>query len=273
MSELWSAIHARFDSQGLPAVAAIAHKLWHYWILPDRDIATQVQEIKNMAIKLKSLRYPLSKEFQTIAILTALPSKWNTIHDIILNKTGKFSLQATIDALLEHETVLKHDQENALISSQSSKLKLFFSNPDSKGTEGPTCSNCKRPGHTVDHCWAKGGGAEGKGPKWKQSKGNSKGKGKKTGSAKVANDNRSLSPPPAVYITHAEALMSKDTSDPRETYFYLDLAASNHICHTQDYFSSYRKLGSPRRIKTANGYSNAIGIGDITVCTYLNGKS
>ena len=79
-------------------------------------MATQVQEIKNMAIKLKSLGYPLSEEFQTIAILTALPSKWNTIHDII---PGKFSLQATIDALLEHEMVLKHDQENALVSSQS----------------------------------------------------------------------------------------------------------------------------------------------------------
>jgi len=72
-----------------------------------------------MAIKLKSLRYPLSEEFQTIAVLTALLSEWNTICDIILNKTRKFSLQATIDALLEHETVLKHDQENALVSSQS----------------------------------------------------------------------------------------------------------------------------------------------------------
>src|SRR5260370_21058175 len=195
-------------------------------------MATRVQEIKNMAIKLKSLGYPVSKECQSSDGLRALPSKWNTICDIILNKTGKFSLQATIDALLEHEMVLKHDQENALISSQSSKSKLFFLNPNSKGTEGPTCSNCKRPGHTVDHCCAKGGGAEGKGPKWKQSKGNSKGKGKKTGLAKVANDNQSPTPPPVVYITHAEALMSKDTSDPRETYFYLDSAASNHICHT-----------------------------------------
>jgi len=152
-------------------------------------MATQVQEIKNMAIKLKSLRYPLSEEFQTIAVLTALLSKWNNIHDIILNKTGKFSLQATIDALLEHEMVLKHDQENALVSSQSSKSKLFFLNPDSKGTEGPMCSNCKRPGHTMDHCWAKGGGAEGKGPKMRPSKGNLKGKGKKAGLAKVSKDN------------------------------------------------------------------------------------
>src|SRR6266446_1285915 len=34
-SELWSAIHVRFDGQGLPVMATIAHKLWHYWILPD----------------------------------------------------------------------------------------------------------------------------------------------------------------------------------------------------------------------------------------------
>src|SRR5258708_22596994 len=115
-------------------------------------MATQVQEIKNMAIKLKSLRYPLSEEFQTIAILTTLLSEWNTICDIILNKTGKISLQATIDALLEHEMVLKHDQENALVLSQSSKLKLFFLNPDSKGTKGLTCTNCKSTGHTVDWC-------------------------------------------------------------------------------------------------------------------------
>src|SRR5258708_2994122 len=152
-------------------------------------MATQVQEIKNMAIKVKSLGYPLSEEFQTIAVLTALLSKWNTIHNIILNKTGKFSLQATIDALLEHETVLKHDQENALVSSQSSKSKFFFLNPDSKGTEEPMSSNCKRPGHTMDCCWAKGGGAEGKGLKMRLSKGNLKGKGKKAGSAKVTKDN------------------------------------------------------------------------------------
>jgi len=84
----------------------------------------------------------------------------------------------------------------------------------------------------MDCCWAKGGGVEGKGPKMRLSKGNLKDKGKKAGLAKVAKDNQSLSPPPAVYITHAKALMSKDTSNPRETYFYLNSAASNHICHT-----------------------------------------
>src|SRR5258705_9005286 len=72
-----------------------------------------------------SLQTGLHRLFILGTVTPPTPSEWNTICDIILNKTGKFSLQATIDALLEHETVLKHDQENALILSQSSKLKLF----------------------------------------------------------------------------------------------------------------------------------------------------
>ena len=47
-------------------------------------------------------------------------------------------------------------------------------------------------GHTVDCCWAKGGGAEGKGLKMRPSKGNLKGKGKKAGSPKVAKGRQRL---------------------------------------------------------------------------------
>src|SRR5258708_17635220 len=57
-SELWSAIHMHFDGQGLPAVATIARKLWHYQILPYQAIATQVHEIKNLGIKLKYSMHP-----------------------------------------------------------------------------------------------------------------------------------------------------------------------------------------------------------------------
>ena len=45
----------------------------------------QIQEIKNMASWLKTLGYPLSEEYQAIALLTALPDEWDNIHDIILN--------------------------------------------------------------------------------------------------------------------------------------------------------------------------------------------
>src|SRR5258707_10942363 len=80
-------------------------------------------------------------------------------------------------------------------------------------------------------------------------KGKLEGQGEESRVTKVTKDNQSPSPPPVVYITHAKALISKDMSNPRETYFYLNSAALNHICHTQDYFSSYWKLESPRELK------------------------
>ena len=76
-------------------------------MLPDQDVTTQVQEIKSVALKLNSLGYPLSEEYQATAILKALPLEWSTIWSIILIKTSPFTLQGMINALLEHENTLK----------------------------------------------------------------------------------------------------------------------------------------------------------------------
>ena len=164
-SELWSAIHSHFDGQGLPAVAVVAQKLWHYHITSDLDMAMQIQEIKNMASWLKTLGYPLSEEYQAIALLTALPDEWDNICDTILNQSRSFTLQGTVNTLLEHETILKDKQQNALLTCHGHKSKPGTSNPKSKGTGHPMCTNCNHQGHMIERCWDVGGGAEGQGPK------------------------------------------------------------------------------------------------------------
>ena len=58
-----------------------------------------VTEIKSIALKLGCLGYPLSEEYQAMGILMALPPEWSFIHSIILNKTGPFTLQGTVDSL------------------------------------------------------------------------------------------------------------------------------------------------------------------------------
>ena len=54
-----------------------------------------------------------------------------------------------------------------------------------KNAERMVCTNCEKEGHTISRCWAEGGGAEGKGPRWSKSKSDLKGKQKET-SANVA---------------------------------------------------------------------------------------
>src|SRR5258708_24106101 len=115
VADIWSTLKSHFEGEGLTAVAMLASKLRQYHIQTKNDMSIQIQDMKNIALKLSSLGYPLSDEHQAMAVLQALPTNWNTIHSIILNKSSPFTLQGTIDALLEHETTLWQQHENVLM--------------------------------------------------------------------------------------------------------------------------------------------------------------
>ena len=77
---------------------------------------------------------------------------------------------------------------------------------------------------TITRCWAKGGGAEGKGPRWSKSKLDLKGKQKET-SANVTTGDQSLSPLLTIYILHTDedALISRDSPTPSSGTFHCGL--------------------------------------------------
>src|SRR5260370_13877476 len=97
----------------------LASKLWQYHIQTENDMSIQIQDMKNIALKLSSLSYPLSDEYQAMAVLQALPTDWN----IILNKSGPFTLQGTIDALLEHKTTLWQQHDSVLMTHHDHKSR------------------------------------------------------------------------------------------------------------------------------------------------------
>src|SRR6266481_6179146 len=201
----------------------------------------QVQEIKSIALKLGSLSYPLSDEYQAMGILMALPPEWSLIHSIILNKTGPFTLQGTVDSLLEYENTLKQDQGAALVAHQGQKLK---SSPPKSGHSKVICSNCKKEGHSIERCWSVGGGAEGQGLKKKWSKSNVKSKCGK-GQANISKDNSSSTVSHSILILHSEkdVLLLQDTpSHSNSMYFIINSGASAHMCPDQSYLPSYKKL-------------------------------
>ncbi len=78
-ADLWATLKSHFKGNGLMAIAMLASKLWQYMILTKNDISMQIQDMKNISLKLSSLGYPLSDEYQAIAILWALPAKWGMI--------------------------------------------------------------------------------------------------------------------------------------------------------------------------------------------------
>src|SRR5260370_2269938 len=114
------------------------------------------------------------------------PSDWNTICSIILNKSGAFTLQGTIDALLEHENTLQQQHENVLMVHHDHKS--WSPTPPNAVPRAPNrliCSNCKIPGHSINTCHFEGGGAEGQNPKKKRFKPNLHNRAQKEATAHI----------------------------------------------------------------------------------------
>ncbi len=247
-------------------------------MLPDKDMMVQVQEIKSIALKLKNLRFPLSEEYQAIAILITLPHEWSTLHTIILNKSGSLSLQDTIDLILEHETTLRQQQESAMIVYNRLKSRSpALPNVKSQNNKKSFCTNCKNEGHNIAQCWSVGGGSEGKAPKWRKSKSNLKGKQKgKSANVTKDKDNHSPSPPPPLFMLCTEdALISRENPTPSNIiHFIVDSGASAHMCPDRSFYSSYRKIDPPKHIWVADNRTiEAISVGDIKVHFSSNGHT
>ena len=79
------------------------------------------------------------------------------------------------------------------LKSQYHKRKTQSTSQEEQGFIGKSskkahiCTNCKKPGHSIETCLAKGGGKEGKGPKQKKRSKFKKNKGK--GNVNAAKDN------------------------------------------------------------------------------------
>src|SRR5258708_6213020 len=147
----------------------------------------------------------------------------------------------------------------------------------SVGSNRPTCSNCKRPGHTIHQCCFEGGGAKGQAAKKKSSRSHFQGKGRKEPNANVVRENQSSPPPSNTYILHTneDALISKDSHTPDDfSYFIIDSGASAHMCHDWSYYTSYQKLDHLKHIWIADDHTiDAISIGNIKIRTQLHGQS
>ncbi|KAE9384692.1 hypothetical protein BT96DRAFT_950377 [Gymnopus androsaceus JB14] len=109
-----------------------------------------------------------------LIVIASMPDSWK---DYVLNVPGVFSTKAFtyLHCLYLDKVGHTNDGDNDYVKKQVAALfaKHLATHAASSSTptpkrECPICTNPPCPtkiGHTIDRCWAKGGGAEGKAPK------------------------------------------------------------------------------------------------------------
>jgi transposase InsO family protein len=131
----------------------------------------------------------------------------------------------------------------------------------------------------IAKCWAKGGGAEGKGPKNKNGGGKSKESGESATNTAEANlvdgNNATETSDPDLEIASAwVANRTKPKSSLTMNDWIIDSGATTHITPHKVLFSDYTEFPSPRSISTADhGSLNAYGIGSMWVKLRCNGHT
>jgi gag-polypeptide of LTR copia-type len=128
--------------------------------------------------------------------------------------------------------------------------------------------NCMKKGHTMEKCWAKGGGMEGKGPRNKR---------------RLDKGTRSNDPVTEVKLSDTDltseatawvALQSNHSAlHLAATDWTVDSGATTHISPFRDLFATYHQFQYPRDIGTADhGTFKAYGIGNIWISVKNKGE-
>ena len=159
-------------------------------------------------------------------------------HRVINNKHTK----STETALAAHTKKGKQNKSGKQKKSSSSTKE--------------ECDNCRRPSHTINDCFSKGGGKEAEAPCKKK-------KEKKPEVATVAVANNEENDLFAFTCTSDFADVADSSNLPKSKYrTCLDSGASNNYSPDQTKFSNYHEVN--RDITTADGWTlKVVGMGDL----------
>ena len=132
------------------------------------------------------------------------------------------------------------------------------------------CVNCKKHGHSIETCWAKGDGKEGQGlrqKKRKELKKKKKGKTKANTAKETSGEGDEHS---VAFIIFDCVALIKDRS---EVIVILDTSASSHMTPHQRMLRYYHSFTQPRKIQATNqGIFEALGLRMLMLSVRANGK-
>ncbi|CCO37765.1 Retrovirus-related Pol polyprotein from transposon TNT 1-94 Includes: RecName: Full=Protease [Rhizoctonia solani AG-1 IB] len=281
-NEAWTRIVERWEGKGMQSLSFLYQQLMSTKIEEEEDLTTGFNSIKSTVSKIKTLGESISDFLLAQIIMNALPPSYAIVSTVIQTSTQQAAItsDAVCEAALREEERRRKGGGITAMFAQSSKGKSMTKKSarnDPKGKKkdlGPPCANCSKPGHTKQECWAKGGGAEGTGPRQKrqnskQSKDNSnesQANTSKGDSAKVAVTDKSgnSSVGPKIY-----ALTVSDKSSHNENAWLLDSGASRHMTPNRHWFYTYQTLTPPIQIRVGDGnLIPAIGVGRVHVTLY-----
>src|ERR1700744_2552763 len=312
-ADVWQALKDEYESDNLDRVANVREVYDHLAYIEGTPMRDHINKLKILREQLSAMGDAIPETSHAIRMLRLLPPSWDGVAQVLRTtqptiKRVKDRLLAEEQARKTAAALTSCSSASALMStlrdpSALVNVKALLASPfgtllmnqasgntteaaKSSGNDktrqsklrNPNlqCSNtnCGRKGHTIERCWAKGGGQEGKGPRSKIKSNKVQESNGQIISGNLAKGDRdkfatkSPKTEETVSIAVTDVAWIASTVD-KSTFSFnidwiIDSAASTHVTPNKELFESYFDFGKSKYIGTADqGVLEACGIGNI----------
>ena len=253
----WKMLCGRFESKEKPAVMAITSQLTSLRLEADEKVSCYLSRAQELVSQLRNAGETMSDSLVNSFTLQGLPSEYESFvtMESFHPSSSSVELRQRIQVFADSREQKKGAQETQQLAFLSrngrgdgSRVVCFrcnqpghvakvckaavpsanFSRGSSGGKAQVKCHNCGKIGHVKAHCWAKGGGSEGKGPK---------------GKAQAMST--------TYHALHgevrAEALVAA-----ADCSFVLDSGCTDHMLNDRKLFTEYTPCGDGKVVFSAN---------------------
>jgi transposase InsO family protein len=204
--------------------------------------------------------YKISDRDFALLIITSLPDSWDSFVTSYFgskaeSKAAKITSSELIELLISED--LRRCTKAADNEIANTTRNSKFMKKGGKPPLGPACSNCKKPGHTMQDCWSKGGGKEGQGPYQKE---------KKKVKSESANQTTTKLPDIAYMAKHVGPVFQKDD-------WLVDSGATCHVATRREMFRDFIPGHGTLSGHAEGMEAESLGRGTVVLNSVINGEN
>jgi transposase InsO family protein len=263
--EVWDSLVTEMTKKPKMVLTSLQRQLRNIRCSEEDDLRQHLDKAQDLYARLNDMGATISEDEFIDIILASLPPSYESVMNALTTSLEECGKPLIPDDIIR---VLKSQYDKRKSQSISQEEQVFIGTSTKKGL---ICANCKKKGHAIETCWAKGGLKEGQGPKQKKKPKSKKKKGKmKANTAEeVSSDEKDDNP--IAFTNYDCAALNSSTP---EAVIILDTGASSHMTPYRNLLENYQSFAEPRKIRTADkGIFEAFGSGLLALQTRVNGKT